>query len=254
VRILVIVHGLPPLAQGGSEIHAWDLARALASRHADTVTILTREQDLAKREHSVRYEERDGIRIAWINQTFRATRTFSDSYDDDRVTRAGESVIDRFAPDVAHVHHLTCLSTGIIGALRARGVPCVMTLHDYWLLCHRGQLIDVDGVRCDGPDSTGCRRCLGPAASLPAWTFAARRSAFSDRLPEQVRVALRSLATRLAAAPAVGDVDGFHPQVDEAQRRCRHMRALIDHVDHFLAPSRHLGRVRRRPCASGEWP
>jgi GT2 family glycosyltransferase/glycosyltransferase involved in cell wall biosynthesis len=249
VRILIIVHGLPPLAQGGSEIHAWDLARTLASRHADAVTILTRELDLTKGEHSVRYEERDGIRIAWINQTFRAIRTFSDNYDDDRVTRAAESVIESFAPDVAHVHHLTCLSTGIIGALEARGVPCVMTLHDYWLMCHRGQLLDVDGVRCDGPDSTGCRSCLGPAASLPAWTFAVRRSAGGviDRLPKRARAAVRSFATDLATASGGRDADearrgpgARHPQVDEAMRRCRHMRALTADVDHFLAPSRHL--------------
>ena len=40
--------------------------------------------------------------------------------------------------------HLTCLSTGLPEALAARNVPVAMTLNDYWLLCHRGQLFDLD--------------------------------------------------------------------------------------------------------------
>jgi hypothetical protein len=42
--------------------------------------------------------------------------------------------------DVAHVHHLTGMSVDSLARLREAGVPTVMTLHDYWLFCPRGQM------------------------------------------------------------------------------------------------------------------
>ena len=40
----------------------------------------------------------------------------------------------------------------------ARGFPSFYTLHDYWLMCHRGQLLDLELRVCDGP---GRRRAAG---------------------------------------------------------------------------------------------
>lgn len=54
-------------------------------------------------------------------------------------------------PDVVHVHHLTGFGGGAIEAIRAAGVPVVMTLHDYWMLDPRGQLFGRSGRAID-PD------------------------------------------------------------------------------------------------------
>ena len=53
--------------------------------------------------------------------------------------------------DVVHVHHLTGFGGGAIEAIRAAGVPVVMTLHDYWMLDPRGQLFGRSG-RAISPD------------------------------------------------------------------------------------------------------
>ncbi len=89
MRILVVVHGFPPSAQGGSEIYAHAHARALAAL-GDEVLVLTREQDPARPEYAVREEQRDGLRIVWVNNTFRNTRTFEETYRErhDRRDRA----------------------------------------------------------------------------------------------------------------------------------------------------------------------
>ena len=78
MRVLVVAHGFPPHAQGGSEIYAYHHARALRERCGDDVFVLTREQDPSRPEYDVRVEERDGLRVAWVNNTFRATTSFED--------------------------------------------------------------------------------------------------------------------------------------------------------------------------------
>src|SRR4026208_1790825 len=139
MRVLIVVHGFPPQAEGGCEIYVDAFARALVRHFGDEVLVLTREQDPERPEHSVRSEERDGLRIAWINNTFRSTRTFEDSYRSESIASIAGGIIDEFRPGVAHVHHLTCLSTMIVPALAVRRIPIFFTLHDYWLICHRGQ-------------------------------------------------------------------------------------------------------------------
>lgn len=52
-------------------------------------------------------------------------------------------VIDDFRPDVAHLHNIYHqLSPSILRPLAARGVPVVMTLHDYKLACPTYRFLD----------------------------------------------------------------------------------------------------------------
>jgi glycosyltransferase involved in cell wall biosynthesis len=53
-----------------------------------------------------------------------------------------ERVVARFDPDVAHVHNTWyALSPSVLDGLRASGVPTVMTVHNYRLLCVNGMLL-----------------------------------------------------------------------------------------------------------------
>ena len=69
MRVLLVVHGFPPVSQGGTEIYADAHARTLRDRFGDEVFVLTREQDPSRPEYSTRTTTRAGIRIVWINST-----------------------------------------------------------------------------------------------------------------------------------------------------------------------------------------
>ena len=211
MKILIVVHAFPPLAQGGSEIYADAQARALA-RGGDDVLVLTREADPQRREYYVRRDTRDGLRIVWINNMFRRTRSLEDSYRNPAIAAIAEQVIDEFRPDVAHVHHLTCLSTLVVPALSARAIPVFFTLHDYWLMCHRGQLFDRDGLVCGGP-AANCGRCIDAVGPAP------------------IRLVTKALFGAPPRAP-----------------RDAHMREIASRVTQFLSPSEDL---RRRFIAFG---
>lgn len=237
MRILVVVHGFPPLAQGGSEIYAHRHARALREQYGDEVLVLTREQDRNRADYDVRTEHRDGLRIVWVNNTFRRTRSFEETYRNDAIGAIAGRVIDEFRPDAAHIHHLTCLSTTIVGSLAERGIPRFVTLHDYWLICHRGQLLDTNYRVCDGPEPSGCHACLGLAgrAGVVGFSGATALRALERRLPDAPARRLRQVATRLA-----GLASNASEAEQQARRRLDHMREVCDCVTHFLAPSRHV--------------
>lgn len=69
-----------------------------------------------------------------------------------RSYRALAAVVDEVRPDVAHVHHVfERLTVSVLDALRRRGVPTVMTLHDYKPVCPNFRLFT---------DGAPCTRCL----------------------------------------------------------------------------------------------
>ena len=237
MKILLVVHGFPPVAEAGAELYAHAHAKALCREYGDDILVLTREQDPSRAEYAVRHEHRDGVRIAWINNTFRKTRAFEETYRNEAIEGVASRVIDEFQPDVAHIHHLTGLSTTIVSALAARGIPRLMTLHDYWMICHRGQLLDVNCHVCAGPELTPCESCLGTAGRAgPVSFFAAR--------------ALRELERRLPVVPArtlrraaeqVGTLlHGVTGTTGESPKRLEHMREMCARMTHFLAPSHHV--------------
>ena len=60
-------------------------------------------------------------------------------------------LIDHSAPDVCHAHNVYHhLSPSILGLVRARGIPLVMTLHDLKIACPAYSMLSHDGV---------CERC-----------------------------------------------------------------------------------------------
>jgi glycosyltransferase involved in cell wall biosynthesis len=187
MRILLVAHGFPPAAAGGAEIYARALARELARE--DEVVVVAREARPELPEFSRREQSGEPFRLVLVNHTYRECRTFRDTYRDPRMGDLLAALVDEIRPDVAHLHHLTNLTTDLVELIASRGVPIVYTLHDYWLICHRGQLLDLEYRRCAGPSPAGCARCLGLAAQggAPALRCTSRARAAARRAGEAAR-------------------------------------------------------------------
>ncbi|HEX5480488.1 MAG TPA: glycosyltransferase [Dehalococcoidia bacterium] len=239
MRILLIVHGYPPASCGGTETYVAALAGALSRQPGVEVSVLAREGDPLRPELAVRHERRGSIDLHLVNNTFQVCESFEESYTNPRLAAAADAIVDRVRPDVVHVQHLTCLSTQIVAHCRRREIPVVMTLNDYWYICHRGQLIDRDGHRCDGPGDGGCARCIPAAALAPAAAWRAARG-LRLRAAPGVRTAL-SLAQG-AAQVLLGEGRSRAASL----QRSRQMRDLCRQADLVLAPSRTLEDAYRR--------
>src|SRR5581483_5180563 len=150
MRILHVTHAYPPDSIGGAELHLRDLVAAQAERHE--VLVLARRGDPAAAEYAVREERRDGARVRLVVNNYAAVwrEGFERSYLDPRMRAIFEETLRAARPDVVHLQHLVTLSSDLALAARAAGVGCVLTLHDFWPLCQRGNLVDWGGRSCGG--------------------------------------------------------------------------------------------------------
>ena len=163
MKILQIIHGYPMRYNAGSEVYTQGLAQALAGRH--TVQVFTRQENAFLPEYSIQQETDPSdprITLHIINMA-RAR----DGYRHPAVDAAFAGLLDEFQPEIVHIGHLNHLSTSLVFAARDRRIPVVFTLHDYWLMCPRGQFIQMyprhpseTWAVCDGQDDRKCaERC-----------------------------------------------------------------------------------------------
>jgi rhamnosyltransferase len=159
MRILYVGAGYPPKSRGGTEVHMRQLAMAMVARGHD-VTVLCRDDDPSRPDFDVLPGEVDGIPVIRLNHRFSETRVLGDVYSTRRIDELVDAELARIEPDLVHVHHLTCLSTSLIDRVKARGIPLVMTLHDFWTVCPRGQRIRGDLDLCTTLDRERCAPCV----------------------------------------------------------------------------------------------
>ncbi len=240
MRVLLVVHGFPPAASGGTEIYVHDFARALASVPGMDVAVLTRDADRSRPEYSVRRERTaDAVAVFRVNNNFQACTSFEDSYANQGFARVAADLIEEVDPDVVHVQHLTCLSTGMLGHAAATRRPLIMTLNDYWLMCHRGQLLRRDGQRCDGPFEGGCAGCV------PAGLLVSPASYRAGRLARALPVPGAAAAVRVATQVREWCTPARHAR-RASWRRLQHLRHATKDIEAFLAPSATMEAWARR--------
>lgn len=79
-------------------------------------------------------------------------------------------LLKRFRPDVVHCHNVArMVSPSVALAAKRRGIPVVMTFHDYHYVCPRGWGITTGNATCDGPSfSCAMARC---AVKFRGWLY-----------------------------------------------------------------------------------
>ena len=208
MRILIVIHGYPPDYNAGSEIYTQTLAHALADLNHE-VHVFAREEDPFLPDYKLRKEKdqyRREIAVHLVNH-HRSNARFQNASIDSAFSKVLESV----HPDVVHFGHLNHLSIGLPQIAKSNNLPVLFTLHDFWLMCPRGQFLqwgltaDKPWKLCDGQEDTKCaKQCfnrfiegINPELEHENWT--------------------RWVGNRMAA-----------------------IRNACDSVDLFIAPSRHL--------------
>jgi glycosyltransferase involved in cell wall biosynthesis len=133
--------------KGGAERYFFELKRILEARgHSVVPFAMEHRQNEPSEvaEHFVSFEafdESEGLRAR-----VRAVGRLLYSRE---ARRKIEGLVDRTAPDVAHLHNIAHqLSPSILYGLKSRGVPVVQTLHDFKLVCPNYSMF-VKGATCE---------------------------------------------------------------------------------------------------------
>jgi len=160
LSLLYVVHGFPPDTWAGTEVYTLNLAREM-QRRGHRVTILARAPGAedGPPDFSVQAGEFEGLRVLRLVHRL-AHRSIRDTFERPEVDAAFRRVLDAERPDLVHFMHLIHFSSGLVDVARGRGLPTVITCHDFWSICARVQLIRPNGVRCEQNMGLGCALCL----------------------------------------------------------------------------------------------
>jgi glycosyltransferase involved in cell wall biosynthesis len=207
MKILKVIHGYPPDYNAGSEVYSQTLCNALAKNHV--VHVFTREENPFLPDYHIR-EETDQfsvtkhmVNIPLLRQRYR--------YNHSEIDVIFAGFLDRLKPDIVHIGHLNHLSLSLLEKIKERDIPIVFTLHDYWLICPRGQFIQRNACEpwqhCENQEDEKCaRNCYS--------------GYFSGTPAEQN-----------------SDVSYW---TDWIARRRLYIEKALNYVDLFIAPSRYL--------------
>ena len=153
MRLIQVVHGWPPEKLGGTGLYVDALSRALQQAGHELKIVAPGPPGLGGCS-SVQTADLSGWAL-----TQRPALSWAGGWRRSGGLRTWRRLLSSFRPDVVHVHHLSGLPLGLVRATQAMGIPVALTLHDYWIPCHRGQLMTPDLSRCTGPSPLGCARC-----------------------------------------------------------------------------------------------
>ena len=209
--------GFRPFRTGGLIAYVEDVTAAQAARgHEVSYFFAGRHLPGEARPHLRRWQ-RDGVDM---HELFNgpvlpgvdAGSRYPDRDLDEPVSEAAfGAVLDRVRPDVVHVQELTGLPTSLLALPRERGIPVVLSLEDYHLLCPTVKLYDAEGRNCrrqrPGEMCTVC--CRDAPVNAAPWV---------RRTLEQV--VLRSERGTMAANNVINAVR-YRPRVGRALARLR---------------------------------
>ncbi len=210
MKILKVIHGYPMLYNAGSEVYSQTICHGLVN-NGHEVHVFTREEDSFRPDGAIRIShdaEVPDIKIHLINNP-----RHRDRYRLAIIDQRFAELLDELQPDIVHIGHLNHLSTSLVFEAKKRGIPVVYTLHDYWLMCPRGQFMQMHSgddnlwAACDGQENKKC-----------ATQCYARY--FSGAKEEQAE-----------------DIAYWENWVE---RRMNHIRDVVNEVDLFISPANYL--------------
>ncbi len=237
MRILQVVHCFLPASRGGTEIQTHLLSKALQERHE--VAICTHLSGAEYAEHALVEDTYDSLPVYRIVNNFTWGGQDDVSFHDPGQDAPFERVLDSVQPDIVHFQHLGGgLSTSFPEIVRRRGVPALLTLHDFWPMCYRSHLLTSDDRLCSGPDDgLRCRQCwhLDEAKIQTKVNIRTRVREIGWR--RALAVAPRFLGDALRQRMAL-PLPGYH--ATRLMMRDAYFRRLLSRFDLLLAPSRFL--------------
>ena len=210
MKILKVIHGYPMLYNAGSEVYSQTLCHELSKKH--DVHVFTREENAFSPDHTLREDhdqDKSEITLHIVNNP-----RYKDRYRSQQIDQQFAKVLERVQPDIVHVGHLNHLSTSLLQKAMDRNIPIIYTLHDYWLMCPRGQFMQ-----------------MFPENKEEIWTDCDGQ--------EDRKCAQRCYARYFAGGSEDIEKDTEY-WTDWVFRRMAHVREMVELVDVFIAPSQYL--------------
>lgn len=244
MKIVLALHQFPPVGSGGTEmLTQWTARKLVAQGHeVQIVSAVPRRRGIAVAAPPDRTDA-DGVRVRFLEAGPPATtlERIPLEYDDSTAEASFGRVLDAFAPDIVHFHHLAGLTAAALRAAAARGVPAMVSATDFWLECPTAQLLLPDASLCNGPDPDRAN-CV--------------RHLLANRLPGVPLAPPRWAGPTVSALSWASRVPGRHGVArawTALRDRTPRLRDAVDSAAVVLAPTQFLhGRLAHLGIAPGK--
>ncbi|MCW3103105.1 MAG: hypothetical protein JWO09_1545 [Bacteroidetes bacterium] len=156
MKIIKIIHGYPPFYNAGSEVYSQSICEELSKNNQ--VFVFTREENPYLPDFTIRKEQINENLVIYLANMAQG----KDGFRHNELDFIFSNLLNEIQPDVAHIGHLNHLSTGFVDVLKSKNIPIVFTLHDFWLMCPRGQFLQRNFGNpnhhqlCDKQENTKC--------------------------------------------------------------------------------------------------
>jgi glycosyltransferase involved in cell wall biosynthesis len=160
MNILLVANGFPPTSYGGVEAYTYDLANGLSKR-GHHVTVFCREPSASTKDYELIQDQNSAYPVFRVVNDYKKVEVFSKLYEDSKIDNIFDSLINKIHPDLVHFNHFIALSSNLPSISQKYHIPSVITLHDYWPICHRINLINAYKKPCGGPQQgADCFSCV----------------------------------------------------------------------------------------------
>ena len=252
MKILHLSLGLPPFRTGGLTRYAVDLAGVQARQGHDVSFLYPGCFGIVP---GVRIIERAGLDFVVheianplpvaIPLGIRNPNVFVKSV----AGSVYSDYLQKIRPDVIHVHTLMGVHKEFFSAAKKVGIKIVMTTHDYFGLCPRAYLVNLQGGLCSNPSASMCAECCA-TGGLPLPFVYAVQTRLYERLKHTglfrwVRNYRNLVAAPTDAVPSMV-AEGFVEKVLSYEHLRSYYRSILRMVDRFHFNSKQTESIYAR--------
>jgi len=163
MHILYLIHQFYPKHYSGTERVIFGTASYM-QKLGHKVTVLTyshnNDELYPHKMDEILYKEYvfEGINVISIKSNDLA---YNNSYFIESESLVHQHIIKKINPDLIHVGHLMYMNA-FLNAGKKLNIPYVVSLTDFWLICHKAQMTLDIGALCSGPDKgKHCQKMCG---------------------------------------------------------------------------------------------
>jgi len=164
MNVFMVVHHYPPRYQAGVELIVRRAARQLTADGHSVEIVCVEAIDTGRPGIECVSESYEGVMVHRLSFELTLIEDrFRYGYDNPEIGRWVAARLERARPDLVHIQSCYLTSLTPIHAAKGLGLPTVLSLHDYWMVCPWVTLRHPDGTRCTGQVSAA--ECASAARS-----------------------------------------------------------------------------------------